>query len=218
MEMEANTQYHFIDYAAAIRAYEDEYSRLTRDKVAELFSDLKRGAPVAFMNRGTPAQPMTAIVFADETILLWPRSPHFVVDAVGRYFDKDMKQCRKNNQKRFGYRRHFPLILGEALQLLPVVTRLPDGGRGISFLCRHFFIHLSEEKMLVSLSGLAITYCCASSLIRDKMQELMQLCQALFIKELFKNGCGFSLANNPVCRSCALLGLCYDLFYEAYGS
>ena len=130
-----------------------------------------------------------------------PRAPHFVVNAVGQYFDKDMNQCRKNNQKRFGYRRHFPLILGEALQLLPVVTRLPDGGRGISFLCRHFFIHLSEEKMLVSLSGLAITYCCASSLIRDKMQELMQLCQALFIKELFKTGLFARLKPHPFLNS-----------------
>ena len=80
--MEANTQYHFINYDDAVKAYEGEYPRLTRDKVAELFSDLKRGAPVAFINRGTPAQPMTAIVFADETVLLWPRSPHFVVDGI----------------------------------------------------------------------------------------------------------------------------------------
>lgn len=89
--MKADEQYHFINYDNAVRAYEGEYPRLTRAKVAEFFSDLERGAPVAFMNRGTPAQPMTAIVFADETVLLWPRSPHFVVDAVGRYFDKDMK-------------------------------------------------------------------------------------------------------------------------------
>lgn len=215
--MEANTQYHFINYDDAIKAYEGDYPRLTRDKVAELFSDLKRGAPVAFINRGTPAQPMTAIVFADETVLLWPRSPHFVVDAIGRYFDKDMKQCRRNNRKRFGYRRHFPIILGEELQLLPVVTKLPDGGRGISFLCRHFFIHLSEEKMLVSLSGLAVAYCCSSTLIKDKILELTRLCRALFIKELLKNGHSFSLANNPACSRCALLGVCHDLFYAAYG-
>ncbi|SDP40409.1 hypothetical protein SAMN04515624_1118 [Eubacterium maltosivorans] len=215
--MKADEQYHFINYDNAVRAYEGEYPRLTRANVAEFFSDLERGAPVAFMNRGTPAQPMTAIVFADETVLLWPRSPHFVVDAVGRYFDKDMKQCRKNNQKRFGYRRHFPIILGEALQLLPVVTKLPDGGRGISFLCRHFFIHLSEEKVLVSLSGLAVGYCCPSSLIRDKILELMRLCRALFVKELLKNGRSFSLANNAACCSCALFGQCHDQFYRAFG-
>ena len=35
--MEANTQYHFINYDDAVKAYEGEYPRLTRDKVAELF-------------------------------------------------------------------------------------------------------------------------------------------------------------------------------------
>ena len=71
--------------------------------------------------------------------------------------------------------------------------------------------------MLVSLSGLAVAYCCSSTLIKDKILELTRLCQALFIKELLKNGHSFSMANNPACRSCALLGVCHDLFYAAYG-
>lgn len=214
--MEVSRQYHLISYDDAVKSYEGEYPRLTRDKVAEFFSDLSRGGPVAFINRGTPAQPMTAIVFADETVLLWPRSPHFVVDAVGRYFDKDMKQCRKNNKKLFGYERHFPIVIGGELQLLPVVTALPDGGRGISFLCRHFFIHLSEAKMLVSQGGWAVAYSCTPDLILGKTLELIQLCRVLFIKNLFKNGRTLSLPNNPVCRGCAYLGPCLDQFYAAF--
>ncbi|WP_195270849.1 hypothetical protein [Eubacterium sp. 1001713B170207_170306_E7] len=216
--METNTQYHFINYDGAIRAYEEEYPRLTRDRVAAFFSDFRRGAPVAFINRGTLVQPMTAIVFADESVLLWPRSPHTVVDAVGRYFDKDMKQCRKNNKKLFGYERHFPIVIGESLQLLPVVTELPEGGKGISFLCRHFFIHAGEESLLVSTGGLAVAYCCSTALVRGKLLELVQLCRTLFIKELLKNGAAFRPARNPVCGCCTLFEACLELFREAFDS
>lgn len=214
--MSTKTPHHFIDYSAAVKPYEGESPRLTREKMGECLTDLERGVPVALMNRKMGTQPMTALVYADETALLWPRSPNYMANAIGRYYRLDMKECRRINAVILGYRRNCPILIGMGIQLIPVGTRLPGGGRGISFLCRHFFIPSSEEKLLVALDGLAVAYVCSMELVLRKFLESMWLCQILFEKELLKNGSGISLANNPLCGCCPFLRPCLDLYDKAF--
>lgn len=129
----------FINFDKAVKGYSKENPRLTMAVLGELLLHEAHGIPAGLINRKSCEGAMTGIIYEDGAAILWPQTPHFVMQAFGRFFNKDMRRCLREYGALFDYKRTFPVMLGFYFPLLPVRTALPGGGSGLSYLRRNFF-------------------------------------------------------------------------------